>query len=249
VSEAKRLPPWLTRSWTTLGREDPLWAVLTDPSKRGNRWEWQEFLRTGQEDCAEVLEWAESLVETCPRGRALDFGCGVGRVTQALAEHFSEVEGVDVSPSMIACAEERNRRPDRCRFHVHDRADLALYEEASFDFVYSKLTIQHMPPRLGRIYLREFGRVLGAGGLLAFQAPSHGKQGRLEACRSRLVRQLKRWWIHGLRRRPVIEVFGHPRREVEATLAAAGLELLDVRPDESVGPTWVSYFYCARKPR
>ena len=38
------------------------------------------------------------------RRSALDFGCGIGRLSQALAEHFDQVYGVDISPKMIELA-------------------------------------------------------------------------------------------------------------------------------------------------
>ena len=34
------------------------------------------------------------------RERALDFGCGVGRVTQALCEYFTECTGIDIAPAV-----------------------------------------------------------------------------------------------------------------------------------------------------
>ena len=47
-----------------------------------------------------------------PRARALalDFGCGAGRLSRALAAHFEHVVGVDVSASMIETARALNRR-------------------------------------------------------------------------------------------------------------------------------------------
>ena len=60
-----------------------------------------------------------------PHHQALDFGCGVGRLTQALAEHFERVAGVDIAASMIARARQENRHGDRVRYVVNERSDLA----------------------------------------------------------------------------------------------------------------------------
>ncbi len=49
-------------------------------------------------------------------GKALDFGCGVGRLTQALADYFNEVAGVDVSPTMVNKALEYNKKPTKFHF-------------------------------------------------------------------------------------------------------------------------------------
>src|SRR5437867_2168868 len=86
--------------WEDLARTDPLWAILSDPAKRGNRWDEQQFFHTGEEEIREVLRHIGSLGLRLRHARALDFGCGVGRLTQALAGRFTETHGVDISPSM-----------------------------------------------------------------------------------------------------------------------------------------------------
>ena len=43
----------------------------------------------------------EDLGVTVSRGRALDFGCGAGRLTRALAARFESVVGVDVADAML----------------------------------------------------------------------------------------------------------------------------------------------------
>src|SRR5690242_5501979 len=87
--------------WNLLGEIDPLWAVLTYPDAKFHGWEEDAFFGTGQHLVSKVLETAHGL--GLPRGwnRALDFGCGVGRLTRALSVHFRECVGVDISLSMI----------------------------------------------------------------------------------------------------------------------------------------------------
>jgi SAM-dependent methyltransferase len=163
----------LRRSWDRFGRSDPFWAVLTDPGKRGGRWSQQEFFESGAQEVAAVLQRAAALGLDVPRDRALDFGCGAGRLTQALADHFASADGVDVAPSMVRLARRLNRHGARCRYHLNHAADLALFRDACFSFVYSVLVLQHMEPALAAGYAREFLRVLAPGGLLVFQVPSH----------------------------------------------------------------------------
>jgi len=163
----------LKRHWERLGRRDPFWAVLTDRDKhRGGR-DLEQFFRGGAEEIAGVLQRAERLGLAVSRRRALDFGCGVGRLTQAMADQFERCDGVDISASMLRAARRHDRHPGRCAYHLNVAPDLALFSDASFSFVYSTLVLQHMEPRYSRGYIRELLRVLAPGGLLVFQLPSH----------------------------------------------------------------------------
>ena len=192
----------LRRHWERLGRRDPFWAVLTHRDKAGRRWDAESFFRSGVDEIASVLQRADRLGVAVSRRRALDFGCGAGRLTQALANEFERSEGVDISASMLAVAKRHNRFPDRCLYHLNAAPDLSLFGDGTFTFIYSTLVLQHMEPRYSTGYIRELLRVLAPGGLLVFQLPGHqgvtepsagdlrtASTGRLpaEAFRARLV--------------------------------------------------------------
>ncbi len=162
----------LQRSWDEAGLADPLWAILTAPGKQGGAWDVDEFFSSGRAEIAAVLEYLSSLGLPISHRRALDFGCGVGRLTQALAEHFDEVDGVDIAPSMVEQARELNRHADRCHYHINAAPDLHLFPDGRFDLVYSNLVLQHVGPELACAYIREFVRVLAPGGVALFQLPS-----------------------------------------------------------------------------
>ena len=182
----------LKRHWDRIGRRDPFWAALTHPDKRHCGWNLDRFFETGSEELAAVLAHARELGVEVARSRALDFGCGAGRVTQALAAEFDRVEGVDISAAMLASARQQNRYADRCTYHLNSAPHLALFEDASFNFVYSNLVFQHMEARYARQYIAELLRVLAPGGLLVFQAPSHrlAKQGSAATARTRVAGRL-----------------------------------------------------------
>lgn len=99
-------------------------------------------------------------------GSALDFGCGVGRLTQALALYFASCIGVDISQQMIQKAGSLNRYA-HCRYLANPDAQLP-FADASFSFIYSNIVLQHVPQRFSKKYLREFVRVLAPGGVLVF---------------------------------------------------------------------------------
>lgn len=156
------------RDWVRLGEQDPLWAVYVAADKRGGRWDPEQFLETGRTDVAEAVSWLEELGAGPRWGRVLDFGCGAGRLTQALAAHADEVVGVDVAPAMLATAR-RLSPPENCRFVLNETSDLSAFESGGFDLVYSELVLQHLPARVIEAYLGEFLRVLAPGGVALLQ--------------------------------------------------------------------------------
>lgn len=162
----------LARHWHAFGSTDPLWAVLSAPDKRHGRWDPEEFFESGRVEIDKVLTLIENAAgergHTLARGRALDFGCGVGRLTQALCRWFDRCDGVDIAESMLAQAREYNRF-DQCAYHHHSSADLSLFADDSFDFVYTAHVLQHMEPTYSRQYVDEFFRVLRPGGLTLFE--------------------------------------------------------------------------------
>jgi SAM-dependent methyltransferase len=147
-------------AWERLAKTDPLWAICFRKDARGGKWDLEEFLSSGRTE----IEWAwRTLAEADaipPRHRlAVDFGCGVGRLTQALTAKVDEVIGVDASATMLELAEELAAgRP--CRFS----RDLAGVADGSVDIIYSSLVLQHLPVEQLAGYLAEFQRVLAADG-------------------------------------------------------------------------------------
>jgi ubiquinone/menaquinone biosynthesis C-methylase UbiE len=166
----------LQRNWDEFGNTDPLWAILTHPEKRHGKWRLQDFFQTGEREITEVLRHVRSLSISLRTGKALDFGCGVGRLSQALCGHFEQCCGVDIAPSMITLANRYNRHGSRCSYVVNDAADLRIFADNHFNFIYSNMVLQHMQPSYSRKYLEEFVRVLAPGGAIVFQIPSALRQ-------------------------------------------------------------------------
>jgi trans-aconitate methyltransferase len=200
---------------------DPYWAILSDPTRKHGRWDHDEFMATG-------VETVEQIVSHGPtrRERALDFGCGVGRLTYALAPHFLECVGVDISAEMVRQAE--RDAPENCRFTT---ASLSELEPGSFDLVISLLVLQHIPSATERARcLTQLARLVAPGGLLAFQVPpALPWHLRLQA-RPRLyqllrhlgvpARRLYRTGLNPMRMAAISE------QEMARLLAAGGCELI-----------------------
>jgi SAM-dependent methyltransferase len=231
----------LQREWDELAETDAFWAVLTDPGRKGGRWTVEEFLAAGETEIATVLERAAALGRPARFGSALDFGCGAGRLTRALSLRFDEAVGVDVSAEMVRRAGALNADRANARFVVNGTPDLALFVAGSFDLVYSNIVLQHLPTSsLAELFARELIRVTAADGIAIFQAPDAiPLRYRLQPLRRgyAVLRGLGvparalilRTPLQPMRMTPL------PRARVEALVAAAGSELLDVEPDGTFG--------------
>ncbi len=184
-------------------------------------------------------------------GRALDFGCGVGRLSRALSPHFVQVDGVDVSAGMVALA--RQSPFSNTTFHENPYPHLKLFGDACFDFALSVMTLQHMPPGLMKQYVAELGRVLKPGALAWLQVP-HAPVAPLSALRLRTVARrvvfkvpgARRWWKWRKGELP-LEMYGLRRDQVEHVLQRAGFEVLRVAVDQAAGDDWHSFHYVARR--
>jgi SAM-dependent methyltransferase len=102
--------------------------------------------------------------------RALEIGCGPGRLMLPLSRHFGEIHGVDVSDEMVALARERLAGIPNAHVHRTDGAGLSKFADESFDFIYSYAVFQHVPDREVILdSLREIRRVLKPGGIFRGQ--------------------------------------------------------------------------------
>jgi SAM-dependent methyltransferase len=155
------------REWEDLAQLDPLWAILTDRGHQFGGWDANEFFASGEREVGELMQSCG--LGAGDNGRALDFGCGVGRLSRALCAYFGEVHGVDISEQMIRLAKEHT---PSCHFQVNQTDDLSLFPDNFFDFVYSNIVLQHQRTKeLAASYIREFVRVTRRAGTIVFQVP------------------------------------------------------------------------------
>jgi len=139
--------------------------------REGKPWSREEFFGDGAKDVKECT--AEFLKEMNfnPVGkRMLDIGCGIGRMTRAFADIFSEPYGLDFSPKMIEAAKELNKDKPNLHFGVNNGVSLSIYEADFFDFCFSYIVFHHIRRHeVTANYIREIDRVLKPGGLFMFQ--------------------------------------------------------------------------------
>ncbi len=189
------------RYWDARARENALFFVDTevdydDPDT-------EAFWRRGEEVVARMLEIAGLSIE--PHEAVLDIGCGVGRLTRALASRAHRVCGLDVSREMLRLAEEHNAALPNVEWLHGDGQGLSVLSDASVDGCFSHVVFQHIPdPGITLGYVREMGRVLRAGGWALFQVSTDpGVHRRPLGLRARLKARLgaerpaaedRAWW-------------------------------------------------------
>lgn len=185
------------KDWDDLATLDPLWAILTDKDRKFGKWNLNEFFSTGVDEIEKIMKITEELRYPAGRDTALDFGCGVGRLTRVLAKNFSQCYGMDISEIMIAKAKELSAIQN-CKFILNTREDLQLFGNNYFDFIYTNLVLQHLPhEKMIKSYISEFIRTLKKDGLLIFQLPSHIPFIHRLQARRRAYEMLRKFGING----------------------------------------------------
>lgn len=156
----------MKKDWDERAREDPHFYVAFGRRRQPE----EEFEATAKQVVEFLIGEFRWLGDNLSALRALEIGCGPGRLMKPLASYFKEVHGVDVSEEMIRLARARLARYNNAFVYVNDGASLREFPNESFDVVYSYAVFQHIPSEevvFG--YLREARRVLRPGGLLVAQ--------------------------------------------------------------------------------
>jgi SAM-dependent methyltransferase len=157
----------MSGDWDRRARSDaPYYVAL---GHRGQSW--PDFL-SGADDLVRGLEQELSRIRNAAGElpRALEIGCGPGRLMLPLSRHFSEIHGVDVSAEMVRLARQNLAGIAHAHVHTVDGTNLAQFADESVDFVYSYAVFQHIPSREVVLnYLQETRRVLKTGGIARLQ--------------------------------------------------------------------------------
>lgn len=196
------------RDWEHFGKDDAYYAVLTEEKyKKGNiRQTKKDFFKTGEDHIRVLFEFIKGHVNPSfkPK-RAMDFGCGVGRLTIPIARRTKEVVGLDISSAMLT--EARQNAADAGIRHItFVKSDDSLSKApGTFDFINSFIVFQHMPVERGESILRFMIEKLNKGGVAALQFTYSSNKTRVFRLFNwlRLHVPLAQQCINLLRRRPM----------------------------------------------
>lgn len=241
-----------------------MWAIKSYSDKAGRRWDAEQFFSTGLDEVADLIDRISRLAPGLPRTKAMDFGCGIGRVTKPLASYFEHVWGVDIAKNMIERAKQLSSSAN-VTYAVNQASNLLIFESGWFDFIYSNVVLQHMPNELALLYLKEFYRTLRPGGMLVFQLPDKPPLPValvFHANMMRLYRLVPKPLLHIFRRlryrgasadfltslpAAAMEMHGVKKNKMMSLLKRIGFEPLELTSDYAPGYGWRSWHYCLRK--
>jgi len=161
--------------WHHLGETEPYWSVLTQENylQRHFQQSREVFYATGEQE-AKVLDSTleRHSIGSRPMGRCVELGCGVGRVTGALARRYHEVIAVDISAPHLRLAEEELQKQGVNNVTYQQLTFLEqTLEYGSIDLFYSKIVLQHNPPPVMEVLLKNLLSALSPGGIGFFQIP------------------------------------------------------------------------------
>ena len=150
--------------WEELGTEQPWWSVLSSSENAGKRDlagdELASFYASGDLLVSRALRTVDSVISDrnfLPwtsggvGAVAVDFGCGVGRLSKALAQRFFSVLCVDHSRRHLDAgriALEKNDKSVAERVLMVHSTKAAADIENKAQFALSALALQHMIPQL-----------------------------------------------------------------------------------------------------
>jgi ubiquinone/menaquinone biosynthesis C-methylase UbiE len=220
-------------SW---GKKNALYTVLV-----GNEnWNIRDFMKTGEEDINNLINDIEKYNIT--KEKALDFGCGVGRLTIPLSNYFGEVYGVDIAESMVKKAKE-NDTEGKCKLLVNTKRDLSIFPDNHFDLIYSNITLQHMPIKYSKNYIREFIRIVKPDGIVVFFMPDHrANRNILKIIKSKIKRILKQLFIE-----KKWNVYYFRKNKLIKFLNKSGADVIDIKLKPHGGPGVIGYNYYFKK--
>ena len=204
--------------WNTLGETEPWFAVLTDERylrERISDDDLRAFFASGESDIAHIFDLI-ARPDFAPQS-ALDFGCGVGRLTLALTKRAGRVAGADVAPSMLRLARE----------NVPDATFSSTIPDETFELIVSLIVFQHIPVVRGEALLDDLLDHLADDGAVAlhftFRRPGSAMRRFARAVRGRvpLVHRLVQR-MRGERPMPYMQMNEYDRNRVTAIMRSHG---------------------------
>lgn len=219
--------------WESVGTSEAYYAVATfDRYRAGNldaglR---EEFFESGRSHIDEMWPVFEELHGGDFRpARAVDYGCGVGRVLIPLAGRSETAVGIDISETMLAECRRNLETAGADNFELIEASEFLDSEPSEFDLVHSYIVIQHVNPEIGYGIVRRLVNALNPGGIgMIHVTLRSGSQGA-QRLREKFYRSFPS--VYGAinkvlgRDRVVLPMYEYDRNKVLEIIRANGCEV------------------------
>lgn len=234
-------------TWRRLGTSEPYWSVLSSDQYRltniaSNMTQFEETGRRTVDLHLELL-MANGVVPSTLK-TAIDFGCGVGRLTRWFSEHFDSVIACDVSEPHLRIARDLLDARGRSNVEFRRVENLAsLTALPAVDLVYSMSALQHNAPPLIARMLEDLLGAVAPGGVALIQLATY-RPGYVFDVGAYVA------GIHTQRHDvPNIEVHLLPQHHVNRIIRDSGCLTLEILADDSAGPGFISNLFLVQRPR
>jgi len=225
-------------AWQEFGRTEPHWSVIVSDAYRQENLSANidRFYESGRGDIDVHFNFLRRAGLPSSFERALDFGCGVGRLTLALAPFARQAVGVDISPPHLKLAEERAHQCGigNVRFDALESVDkLDRYED--FDLVISRIVLQHNPPPVMAALFRKLLQALRSGGAAIVQMPTFIPGQSFSATRYLATEQ------------PQMEMNALAQKRIFEIIDETGCRPIEVREDSAPGAVGLSHTFLIQR--
>lgn len=153
--------------WNVLAKINPNYFVYSG-IKDGDE---NKYINSGREDVQRLIISDDILKSKIDFSDAsvLEIGCGNGRMTRFIAQHFKKVYAVDISSRMIDLARQRLAGLGNIEFLITNGNKLPVQNDSA-DLVFSYIVFQHFPTKtMVEENLREIRRIQKNNGIAKIQ--------------------------------------------------------------------------------
>ncbi|WP_340316754.1 class I SAM-dependent methyltransferase [Rhizorhabdus argentea] len=228
----------IAKAWRSFGETEPHWSVLVSDDYRQENLSANidRFYASGHGDIKVHLNFLRRAGLPVSFKRALDFGCGVGRLTLALAPHAQHVLGIDISPPHLRLAAERagEQSISNVEFEVINSVN-ELGSHRDFDFIISRIVLQHNPPPVMAALYRSLLQALAPGGVAVVQIPTFLSGQSFSTDRYLAMEQ------------PSMEMNAIPQKLIFEIIEQMGCRPLEVREDGAAGDIGLSHTFAVQR--
>ncbi|MDA1347213.1 MAG: methyltransferase domain-containing protein [Crenarchaeota archaeon] len=113
--DSRKYEEWMRNDWELQAKKDPFYFIRTVKNQSE-----EEFWKSGYTDRNAILE-SKSIKERIGKKfdnlKALEIGCGIGRILIPMSEKFQESIGVDISQKMVNIGKQKTKNYTNCKIY------------------------------------------------------------------------------------------------------------------------------------